>query len=59
MAIVVNDFEVVAEAPPTQPGAPQHGREDERRSGSQAPEPHDIAPVLLVLRTQALRSWAH
>jgi hypothetical protein len=58
MAIVINEFEALAEAP-----------EPRRRSGADTeaeggkapplPEPQDLEPVLRALREQALRSWAH
>ncbi|MGC2779209.1 MAG: hypothetical protein WA418_26595 [Bradyrhizobium sp.] len=58
MAIVINDFTAVAEAPPTQPAAAQDGKEADQK-GAQAPAPYDIAPVLHLLAYRALRVWAH
>jgi hypothetical protein len=57
MPVVINEFEVVAEPPPT-----------ERRSGGEAAAgPHPPAPIappqlaaaLHSLKVQALRIWAH
>jgi hypothetical protein len=59
MAIVINDFEAVAEAPPTQPSAARDGKESNDRGTAPAPEPHDIAPTLHWLAQHSLRSWAH
>ncbi len=58
MAVVINDFEAVAEAPPTQPTG-QEARREQGGGTSARPEPRDIAPVLHVLAQQALRCWAH
>jgi hypothetical protein len=59
MAIVINDFEAVAEAPPTQPGPPSEGQEGGGKGAAQAIKPHDIAPTLHLLAQRALRVWAH
>ena len=58
MAIVINDFEAVAEAP----ASAAHNRESaesERESTPASIAPGDIAPTLHDLRTQSLRAWAH
>jgi hypothetical protein len=59
MAIMINDFEAVAEAPPTQPGAALDGQEGGGKGTAQANKPHDIAPTLHLLAQRALRVWAH
>jgi hypothetical protein len=57
MPVVINEFEVVADAPPSQ-----------RRNGSEPTaepaahpviEPHAIAPALRAIEARALRVWAH
>ena len=57
MAVVINEFEVITEpAPrraPAAPASPAASRPTEQ------PDPRDLAPLLQVLATQALRVWAH
>ena len=57
MAIVINEFEAVAEAPPPRPRA-QESSEGER-SASPLVEARDVGPVLHLLAYQTLRLWAH
>ena len=59
MAIVINDFEAVAEAPPTQPAVAQTDKDRDGKATPQALDPHDVAPVLHMLADRALRVWAH
>jgi hypothetical protein len=57
MAVVINEFEAVAEAP-----APARGQERTEGEPGEQPtplEPKDIAKPLHVIASQALRSWAH
>jgi hypothetical protein len=56
MAVVINDFEAVAEMPP-QRAAVEQG--DEREQTPTKIELHDIARALNALAHQALRSWSH
>lgn len=58
VAIVINSFEAVAEAPEQQM---QKQENSERESGNKSaiPDPQELAPVLHILAGQALRSWAH
>jgi hypothetical protein len=58
MAIVINSFEAVAEAP-GQRTQKQDSSEGENGNKSPVPEPRDLEPVLHCLAEQALRSWAH
>ncbi|MGZ8157265.1 MAG: hypothetical protein ACXWT1_04470 [Methylobacter sp.] len=55
MAIIINNFEAVAETP-NQTAQKQDA--DDKESPT-IPEPQDLALVLHYLATQALRSWAH
>lgn len=59
MAIVINDFEAVAEARPTQPRPESDGQEAGGKAAAQANKPYDIAPTLHLLAQRALRVWAH
>jgi len=59
MAVVINEFEAIAE----EPAAPR-GQAEERPEGEQGyprakSEEHDFASALQVLAQRALRSWAH
>lgn len=56
MAVVINEFEAVAEAP-----APRAREDAAGEEGQAAPkiEAYDIAPALRALTRQALRWWAH
>lgn len=57
MAVVINEFEVVAEAPPA---PPKEGGEAAERSKPAAPiTPPAIAPAFRALEVRALRAWAH
>jgi len=58
MAVVINEFEAVAEAPP-QPAQRQEGGEGQAGQAAAPPDPHDLVPALCALAEQALRSWAH
>lgn len=58
MAIVINNFEAVAEAP-EQNTQKQESSEGESGKKSAVPEPQDVAPVLYDIAGRALRSWAH
>jgi hypothetical protein len=58
MAVVINEFELVAEAPP----APRRGPGGEPASESApkpAIDPCALARALRALEVQALRVWAH
>ena len=56
MAVVINEFEAVAETPARHAAAEQG---DERDQMPTKIEPHDIARALHDLAHQALRSWSH
>jgi hypothetical protein len=58
VAIVINSFEAVAEAPEQQ-SQKQDSSEDESNNKPTLPEPQDMALILNILTEQALRSWAH
>jgi hypothetical protein len=58
VAIVINSFEAVAEAPEQQRQKQDSG-EDESNNKSALPEPQDMTLILNILTEQALRSWAH
>jgi hypothetical protein len=58
VAIVINSFEAVAEAP-DQRTQKQESSEGESGNKTAVPEPQDLAPVLHIMAGQALRSWAH
>ena len=58
MAIVINSFEAVAEAPEQQRQKQDSG-EDESNNKPTLPEPQDMTLILKILTEQALRSWAH
>jgi len=58
VAIVINSFEAVAEAP-DQRMQKQESSEGESGNKSAVPEPQDLEPVLHIMAWQALRSWAH
>ncbi|CAG0986697.1 hypothetical protein MYXO_02167 [Myxococcaceae bacterium] len=58
MAVVINEFEAVAEAP-QQSAQRQEGGEGQAGQAAAPPDPHDLVPALCVLAEQALRSWAH
>ena len=57
MAIVINEFEAVAEAPPR----PARARESSAdvRDAAEPVEAEDVGPVLHLLAYRALRLWAH
>lgn len=58
MAIVINEFEAVAEAPA--PGAQAKDNTGGAESGSRVTlEAQDVAPALDDRAQRALRSWAH
>lgn len=64
MAIVINEFVAVAEAPAPAPRRRMldHAEGEGDGEGGGTPvklEARDLAPVLHLLRWQALRSWAH
>lgn len=58
MGVIINDFEAVADAP-EQRVQQREGGERQADKSSSPPEPQDIAPALLAMAEQALRSWAH
>ncbi len=58
MAIVINSFEAIAEAPEQQKQKQESG-ENESSNKLNALEPHDLAAVLHSIAEQSLRSWAH
>lgn len=58
MAVVINEFEVLPEAAPSQP-AREEAREEAASAAYGKPEPSDLAPVLARLAARALRVWAH
>ena len=57
MPIVINEFEVVAEAPP----APQSAEQQPPESGAQAQPPAaiDIEQIERFIAERAMRVWAH
>ncbi len=58
MAIVINSFEAVAEAPEQQ-RQKQNSGDYESNNKPTLPEPQDMTLILNILSEQALRSWAH
>ena len=57
MAIVINEFEAVAEATP-RPARAREGSADVR-DAAEPVEAEDVGPVLHLLAYRALRLWAH
>lgn len=56
MPVVIQDFEVVAEAPTTQRDS---GEQTEETAPSAVIEPVTVAQVMRVLEVRELRVWAH
>jgi hypothetical protein len=57
MAVVINEFEVLAEPPPEPPSNPANAVGDEAASAS-ALKPEDLHSVLVYLRERQARVWA-
>jgi hypothetical protein len=57
MPVVINEFEVVGEAPPTRSG--EGGGEEGGGGGGGEADPGEIARLLRGLEVTALRVWAH
>lgn len=60
MPVVVNEFEVLAEAPPPQAaGSAGGGADTAAADATQALQPADISTLLRALDANDLRAWAH
>ena len=57
MAVVINEFEAIAEGPPR--GQAEERPEGEHGHAHAKPEEHGFAAALHILAQRALRSWAH
>ncbi|HEU4881794.1 MAG TPA: hypothetical protein VFT45_06105 [Longimicrobium sp.] len=57
MPVVVNDFEVVADAPAKR-GSGEGGESADAGAGEEL-DPGEVAVVLRALNVAALRTWAH
>jgi hypothetical protein len=57
MPVVVNDFEVVADAPAKR-GSGEGGESADAGAGEEI-DPGEVAVVLRALNVAALRTWAH
>jgi len=56
MGVIINEFEAIAEAPASEPTAPDT---EPRERKEQAPDPMALAGTLVQLAEQAVRVWAH
>lgn len=57
MAVVINEFEVLAPpAPPRTQAAPGAATQS---LAAGKPDPKDLAPLLRAMQAAALRAWAH
>jgi len=59
MAVVINEFEAIAEEPAAPRGQAEERPEGERGHARAKSEEHDFAAALHILAQRALRSWAH
>jgi hypothetical protein len=57
MPVVINEFEVVADAPSAARGRGVEATSDEKPH--EVPEPAEIAPAIRSLQAKSLRAWAH
>jgi hypothetical protein len=58
MAVIINDFEVVSEPPPSE----ERGAGDEaegQAAQAQGPTPHEVEHVIERQRERQARVWAH
>ncbi|HEX2078385.1 MAG TPA: hypothetical protein VHG08_11770 [Longimicrobium sp.] len=59
MPVVINEFEVVGEAPPTRSSGEGGGEAGEGSGGGGEADASEIARLLRGLEVTALRVWAH
>lgn len=59
MAIVINEFEAVADAAPAQPSAASGAAEGDNAAAREALDFRDVAAALRMLACRTLRVWAH
>jgi hypothetical protein len=57
MPVIINEFEALAEAPPSSMASDSTAEDRDARPSTL--EPDDLMPVLHALRDRALRLWAH
>ena len=58
MAVIINDFEVVAEPPPAEEKA-EGGQQEGSSAQAKGPTPHEIEHIIERGRERRTRLWAH
>jgi hypothetical protein len=60
MAVIINDFEVVSEPPPSEERGGAGGGEAEGQAGqAQGPTPHQVELIIEHQQERRARVWAH
>lgn len=59
MAVVINDFEVVSDAPAARRGEHEKPADADAAKDGDKPEAHEVRKAVRELHAHALRVWAH
>jgi hypothetical protein len=58
MAVIINDFEIVSEPPPSEERG-SGDQQENQAAQAQGPKPHEIEHVIERQRERRARVWAH